>query len=161
MKIGELGHLVGTDPATIRFYERQRLLPAPARSANGYRTYTPAHLERLVFVRHCRALDMPLADIRHLIQSMNMPGRDCADINRLVDKHLQQLRARIKSMHALEEQLAMLRAQCPTTGTIRDCGILTELSAAAQGAACACHHPASTRVDDAASGNLQKTLSRL
>ncbi len=159
MRIGEMGHITGTDAATIRYYERKGLLPAPARSANGYRTYTPTHLERLVFVRHCRTLDIPLADIRKLVQSLNAPGQDCTDINQLVDKHLQRLRARIASMCALEQQLTALRAQCPASGSTRDCGILSELSAAAHGEACVCHNPPSPSVSGAVPANLQNSSS--
>ena len=60
MKISELSRATGVDVDTIRYYEKSGLLPPPARQANGYRHYGDAHLERLAFVRHCRALDMPL-----------------------------------------------------------------------------------------------------
>ncbi|RYY59833.1 MAG: MerR family transcriptional regulator, partial [Comamonadaceae bacterium] len=56
----------GVDVETIRYYEKAGLLPPPAREANGYRHYAQPHLQRLAFVRHCRALDMPLADVRSL-----------------------------------------------------------------------------------------------
>ena len=61
MQIKDLAAATGVDADTIRFYEKQGLLPAPARLGNGYRNYGAAHLERLSFIRHCRALDMPLA----------------------------------------------------------------------------------------------------
>ncbi len=64
MRIKALSEATGVEIETIRFYEKQGLLPTPAREANGYREYAPAHLERLAFVRHCRALDIPLAEIR-------------------------------------------------------------------------------------------------
>ena len=57
MLIKELAAATGVDTETIRFYEKEGLLPQPARLANGYRSYEPVHLERLSFVRHCRALD--------------------------------------------------------------------------------------------------------
>lgn len=58
MQIKELAAATGVDTETIHFYE-EGLLPQPARLANGYRSYEPVHLERLSFVRHCRALDIP------------------------------------------------------------------------------------------------------
>ena len=67
MKISELSQATGVDVDTIRYYEKSGLMPAPARETNGYRSYGPAHLERLAFVRHCRALDMPLADVQRLL----------------------------------------------------------------------------------------------
>lgn len=139
MRIGELAQATGVDIETIRYYEKAGLLPPPARTPNGYRAYRPAHLERLAFIRHCRALDVPLAEVRRLLDFVAHPKADCADINRLIDGQLGRVRARLKSMRALEKQLAALRAQCQTGHSAVECGILHELVAAAQGEACACH----------------------
>ncbi len=139
MRIGELGKAAGVYVETIRYYEKAGLLPPPARTPNGYRAYRPAHLERLAFIRHCRALDVPLAEVKRLLDFVAHPEADCADINRLIDGQLGRVRARLKSMRALEKQLAALRAQCQAGHSAADCGILHELVAAAHGEACACH----------------------
>ena len=140
MRIGELGRAAGVDSETIRYYESAGLLPPPARALNGYRAYGVEHLERLAFIRHCRALDVPLAEIRQLLDFVAHPDADCGDINRLIDDQLARVQARLKSMRALEKQLLLLKAscgRCDDEGT--DCGILKELVAAAHGEACACH----------------------
>ena len=139
MRIGELGQATGVDIETIRYYEKAGLLPPPARTPNGYRAYRPAHLERLSFIRHCRALDVPHAEIKRLLDFVAHPEADCDDINRLIDEQLMRVRARLKSMRALEKQLAALRARCKVGHIAADCGILHELVAAAHGEACACH----------------------
>lgn len=139
MKIGELGRATGVDVETIRFYERSGLLPAPARHANGYRDYGQAHLERLAFVRHCRALDMPLADIRSLLELAAGEAPPQAGIEPLLEAQLQRVRARLASLQALERQLLQLRGRCDSDHAAHPCGILQELVAAAQGEACACH----------------------
>ena len=115
------------------------MLPPPAREANGYRSYGKMHLERLAFIRHCRALDMPLADITRLLNYVDRPALDCGDINVLVDNQLVRVRARLTSMRALEKQLAALRKQCTEHHATDECGILHELVSAAHGEACACH----------------------
>lgn len=139
MRIGELGQATGVDIETIRYYERAGLLPLPARQANGYRTYRPAHLERLAFIRHCRALDMPLADVRRLLNFLDRPQDDCGGVNRLIDEQLTRVRARLKSMRALERQLEQLRGCCDVEHATTECGILHELVTAAHGEGCACH----------------------
>jgi Cd(II)/Pb(II)-responsive transcriptional regulator len=139
MRIGELGQATGVDIETIRYYEKTGLLPQPTRKPNGYRAYGPVHLERLAFIRHCRALDMPLAEIKRLLDFVAHPEADCGDINRLIDEQLKRVRARLKSMRALEKQLATLRARCEAGHVAAECGILQELVAAAHGEACACH----------------------
>ena len=71
MQIKELAGATGVDVETIRFYEKEGLMPEPARLANGYRSYEPKHLERLSFIRHCRALDMALPDVRRLLDAVD------------------------------------------------------------------------------------------
>lgn len=142
MQIRDLARATGVEVETIRYYEKQGLLAAPPRRDNGYRDYGPEHLERLAFLRHCRALDMPLADIARLLDFAQTPHAHCGDVNQLVDAQLARVRARLDSMRALEKQLLQLRRQCTDTSAGGGCGILAELVAAAHGEACACHPPA-------------------
>jgi Cd(II)/Pb(II)-responsive transcriptional regulator len=139
MRIGELGQAAGVDVETVRFYEKSGLLPAPARSENGYRAYGPPHLERLAFIRHCRALDIPLNEVKRLLEFVAQPNADCGDIDRLIDRQLTKVKARLKSLKALERQLTSLKGRCGDSHTAGECGILQELVAAAHGEACACH----------------------
>jgi Cd(II)/Pb(II)-responsive transcriptional regulator len=145
MRIGELAQATGVDIEAIRYYEKQKLLSLPARAANGYRSYGSSHLERLAFIRHCRALDMPLAAVKRLLDFVAHPEADCRDVDQLIDEQLTRVRARLKSMRALERQLAALRDQCAAGHTAAECGILHELVAAAHGEACACHGPSSKK----------------
>ena len=142
LRIGELARATGVEVETIRYYEKAGLLPPPARQSNGYRAYGAAHLERLAFIRHCRALDMPLADVRQLLAALDAPGPECGDVNALIDQHLARVRARLASLRALEKQLRSLRSSCSGAPGEQGCGILHELVAAAHGEACACHRPA-------------------
>lgn len=149
MRIGELSQTTGVDIETIRYYERIGLLPAPARSENGYRHYSDLALERLAFIRHCRVLDMPLAEIQRLLDFKDEPLGDCGDIDHLIDSQLDRVRARLQSMRTLEQQLAVLRSRCGARQHAQgECGILHELVAAAHGEACACH--SDTQMDEPA-----------
>ncbi len=147
MRIGELSAATGVDSETIRYYEREGLLTAPARQSNGYRAYGSRHLEQLAFVRHCRALEIPLMDIRRLLAFAGQPTAECGDIDRLIDEQLLKVQARLKSMRALERQLAELRKRCNAHHAVGECGILHELVAAAHGEACACHGDALSVAD--------------
>lgn len=133
MRIGELAQQTGVEVDTIRYYEKSGLLPSPPRLGNGYRTYDARHIERLAFIRHCRALDMSLLDVKRLLDFVAHPEADCGDINRLIDGQLERVRARLHSMQALEQQLAALRALCDERVTARECGILHELVVASHG----------------------------
>lgn len=139
MKISDLSRATGVDVETIRYYEKAGLLPPPARQPNGYRHYGDRQLERLAFVRHCRALDMPLADVRSLLDVVDGRPDSGGTADLLIAGQLKRVRARLKSLRALERQLAQLRQRCDADHAHHACGILHELVAAAHGEACACH----------------------
>ncbi len=132
MRIGELSKTSGVDTATIRYYEKAGLLPGPARQPNGYRNYGTEHVERLAFIRQCRALEMPLASVHRLLGFQYGAPTDCNDINKLVDEHLSLIRRKMENMHALEMQLMALRTRCSEGMQTPECGILYELVAASR-----------------------------
>jgi DNA-binding transcriptional MerR regulator len=139
MRIGELARRAGVDVQTVRYYEREGLVEAPSRTASGYRAYGEQHLHRLNFVRHCRSLDMPLVDVKRLLELSTDRSVSCDTVDDLVQAHLDRVRAKRTALEALEGQLVSLRAQCESGHRVADCGILEELIHAAQGEACACH----------------------
>jgi Cd(II)/Pb(II)-responsive transcriptional regulator len=145
MRISELGRATGVDAETVRYYEKAGLMPRPGREANGYRAYGREHLERLAFIRHCRALDMSLGDIKRLLDFAADPGADCSDVDRVIDTQIERVRARLTSLAALERQLTALRHRCGARQSAATCGILNELVAAAHGEACVCHGPSTAR----------------
>ena len=124
MKIGELAKLTDCAVETIRYYERENLLPEPARSDGNYRVYTQAHAERLTFIRNCRTLDMTLEEIRSLLGLRDSPQDQCENVNALIDEHIHHVKARIDGLLALQEQLLDLRQRC---GGGPECGILQRL----------------------------------
>lgn len=126
MKIGELAKLTDAQVETIRYYEREGLLPAPARSDGNYRLYTQAHVERLTFIRNCRSLDMTLEEIRSLLHLRDSPQDQCVSVNALIDEHIQHVNDRIASLQALQTQLLDLRQRC-SDGAPDHCGILDRL----------------------------------
>jgi Cd(II)/Pb(II)-responsive transcriptional regulator len=128
MKIGELAVESSTPIETIRYYEREGLLPAPARTSGNFRVYEAVHLDRLQFIRHCRGLDLSLDEVRVLLRFRDAPGEDCGDVNTLLDEHIGHVSRRIKELRTLEKQLKDLRQQCPAAQTADRCGILAGLS---------------------------------
>ena len=131
MRIGDLAEATGTPVETIRFYEREGLLPPPQRADNNYRLYLPLHTERLAFIRQCRNLDMALDEVRALLALRDAPAPDCGEVNALLDAHIGHVAQRIRELRSLEKNLKALRARCTLPHALADCGILQELDQAA------------------------------
>jgi Cd(II)/Pb(II)-responsive transcriptional regulator len=132
LRIGALAERAQCQAETIRYYEREGLLPLPARSQGNYRLYGSAHIQRLSFIRHCRSLDMTLDEIRTLLDFCDAPGRDCAQVSSLLDEHIHHVADRIAELKRLEHQLKDLRSQCASPGQAERCGILKEMSRVAK-----------------------------
>ncbi|MBX3145728.1 MAG: Cd(II)/Pb(II)-responsive transcriptional regulator [Gemmatimonadales bacterium] len=134
LQIGDLARRTGCQVETIRYYERQGLLPKPARSRGNYRVYGPDHLEQLAFIRHCRSLGMTLEEIATLLRYRSTPVGDCQRINSLVDAHIAEIETKIAQLTELRGQLVALREQCSgPTGGGQICGIMRGLTS------CQCH----------------------
>ena len=130
MRIGELAQASGTPIETIRFYEREGLLPAAPRTEGNYRIYTPEHAERLGFIRQCRNLDMTLDEVRMLLKFKDDPMADCGEVNSLLDAHIGHVAERIRELRGLEKELRSLRAACSSPHAAADCGILNGIDQA-------------------------------
>jgi Cd(II)/Pb(II)-responsive transcriptional regulator len=128
MKIGDLAKQAGCPVVTIRYYEQARLLLPPERSASNYRQYSVTHLERLLFIRRCRTLDMTHEEIRTLLRFRDSPDEDCDAVNVLLDDHIARVRQQIADLEKLRRHLTTLRRQCRSHQAVRECGILKGLA---------------------------------
>lgn len=128
MTIGKLSKQSGCPIDTIRFYEREGLLPSPDRSDGNYRLFSTAHFRRLRFILRCRSLDMSLGDIASLLRFQETSAQDCGAINTLLDEHIRHIEERMLALKELDKQLKSLRRQCRNSSSKADCGILRELS---------------------------------
>ena len=128
MKIGEVADQAGIPAETVRYYEKIGLLPQPERQANGYRRYRQAHLDRLLFIRRCRNLDMAQEEIRELVTLADQPDADCSQVDALLARHLGHVRERLAELQQLEKTLAQLQKACSEGSTVAECGILGGLS---------------------------------
>ena len=128
IRIGELAKQTQCSVEAIRYYEREGLLPPPGRSDGNYRIYGKSHIERLMFIRHCRALDMALDEVRELLRFRDNPAESCGRVNALLDEHIQAVTQRLDELARLKEHLVALRQSCEHAAAAEACGILRALS---------------------------------
>ena len=129
MKIGELAQVAQCTVETVRYYEKAGLLPETARTAGNFRVYGPDHVERLRFIRNCRALDMSHEEIHSLLELADDPAAGCGGVNAVFDQHIAHVDERIRELTHLKQQLAALRERCASEQPVDACGILIGLAA--------------------------------
>jgi DNA-binding transcriptional MerR regulator len=129
--IGQLAKATDTKTVTIRYYEKEGLLPSSTRSVSGYRLYGPVERDRLQFIRRARALGFSLDEVRELLGLADRQQSPCDAVDSLIAEHLRQVRLGLADLQALEGELQRLLACCHG-GTISECRIIEALASSAK-----------------------------
>jgi MerR family transcriptional regulator, mercuric resistance operon regulatory protein len=125
--IGAAARRAGVNIETIRYYEREGVVPKPARAANGRRIYGDAEIDRLAFVRRGRELGFTLGEIRALARLAAGPSIACDEVLAMTRAHLVEVRLKMRDLARLETVLARLAGQC-ARGRPRACPVIDALA---------------------------------
>lgn len=134
LTIGIFARAVGVRPDTIRYYERNGLLPRPARSSAGYRLFAESDLERVRFIRKAQQLGFTLAEIGLLLTLQASDTARAAGVLEITEKKIADCTSRAIALNRIKDALERLAAECPVDAPASDCPILAHL-ASASGAA--------------------------
>ena len=127
MNIGRLAELAQVNIDTIRYYERQKLLPPAARTASGYRQYTKSDLERLQFILRSKELGFTLAEIGELLSLTKDRASDMRGVKRKAEQRLEQVEQKIAELRRVKRGLRKLIDACPGHGELKSCPIVAAL----------------------------------
>lgn len=122
--IGRLAKHAGVNIDTVRYYERNGLLPPPLRRASGYREYTTADVDRLLFIRRAKELGFTLAEIGELLSLTAAHDNDMRGVKRKAEERLQQVEFKIKELQRVRRGLKALIGACPGHGELAACPIM-------------------------------------
>ena len=125
MTIGELARKAGVSVQTIRYYEREGLLPNAHRwPDSGYRDFDDDALRHLQFIRSAKELGFTLREIRELLELRILPGESCEEVRAMLGRKLTDVDRRIKEMRRLRRILTKLERACRQRGTAANCPAL-------------------------------------
>ena len=114
MRIGELAAATGTTTKALRFYEQAGLLPPAARTAAGYRDYTPASIARLGFIRRGQRAGLTLAQIRDILQIRDSGQAPCGHVAQVLGSRLAELDRQVADLLELRATVARLHEDATT-----------------------------------------------
>lgn len=126
MTRGQLARQTGCHAETIRYYEKIGLLPAPPRSAAGYRRYDETHEQRLSFVMRGRELGFAIEDIKGLLSLVDRHAVSCAEVERRAQAHLRAVREKIADLRRMEHVLNQTVRSC-SGKDVPDCPLIDTL----------------------------------
>lgn len=128
LKIGELAARCGVTPDTIRYYEREKLLPRPQRTAARYRVYGASDEERVRFIRQAQSIGLSLDNIRELVRERELhTPAECRHVAELLRERITVLDDKIRALRSFRRRLAESLARCETAST-STCPVILDLS---------------------------------
>ncbi|MCL6506536.1 MAG: MerR family DNA-binding protein [Bryobacteraceae bacterium] len=127
IRIGELAELSQVNLQTIRYYEREGLLPQPPRLPSGYRVFSPDAVRRVRFIKRAQELGFSLKEIRELLSIRVDPRSDCSGVRKLAKAKLADIDQKIQTLQAMKKVLTRLVTACPGRGPSTECPILESL----------------------------------
>lgn len=114
MLAGDVARLLGIGVQTLHYYEREGLIPSPARSDSGYRLYTPRLVDRLRFIRKAQALGLPLEEVRDILRLTEEGTSPCGRVQAALTEKLREVNERLRELESFRDELAALLAQAPS-----------------------------------------------
>lgn len=130
-RIGEVASAAGVSVDTMRFYERERLLPAAVRSTGGARRYCVDIVGRVKFIKQAQSVGLTLKDIRVLVDVRQRPTKaGCQKTRTVLADRIQDLQRRMQELREFQIILSGHLQACDETlagEDSRDCPALSAL----------------------------------
>jgi MerR family mercuric resistance operon transcriptional regulator len=127
MTVGELARQAGVNVQTIRFYEREGLLPRPPRTAGGYRAFPAESVARVRFIKRAQELGFTLNDARELLELREHRETACPDVRKRAESKLADVADKIRRLRAIRRELARLAKACAGGHRSHSCALLEAL----------------------------------
>ena len=127
LTIGQLAQRAGVGIETVRFYEREGLIPEPPRRPSGYRDFPVETVTRILFIRRAKDLGFSLKEISELLELRVRPRRNCAVVKRNADAKITDIDTKITALRRMRRALTHLTKACEERRPTNECPILTSL----------------------------------
>ncbi len=127
LTIGQLARLGGVNRETIRYYEREGLLPEPPRTAAGYRIFPREAARRLRFIKRAQELGFSLREVHELLLLRMKPGTKRAEIRARAETKIADIDQKMRDLERIKQTLRKLTGRCERCGPLAKCPILASL----------------------------------
>jgi DNA-binding transcriptional MerR regulator len=112
MKIGQVADLAEVSIDTVRFYERRGVLPVPERTPSGYRSYTPATVERIRLARRLQRLGLTLDEVIDALHATDRGDTTCTSERWRLEAVLDRIDTKIAELQATRRHVQDVMTAC-------------------------------------------------
>lgn len=127
LRTSELARAGGVNLQTLRYYEREGLLPRPPRSASGYRAFPKEAVELIRFIKRAQALGFTLREIKELIELRDHPETACPEVRQQAEAKIAEITQKIRLLQGMKRELTRLSQACAGEARDHACPILVRL----------------------------------
>jgi len=128
MRTGEVAKQAGVNVETLRFYEREGILPEPPRRVSGYREYPDETVDLIRFIKRSQELGFSLREVKEMLSLRRVPRRASKKASRLVERKIAEIDLKIRDLTAMRQALDELQCACQQSGASASCPIIETLS---------------------------------
>ncbi len=133
MTVGKLAKAAGVNIETVRFYERQQLMPKPERTAGGHRLFDDSDVARLRFIHRAKDVGFTLKEIHDLLFLRDSEIATCEDVCEMAERKIEEIQRKIAMLTEMRDHLAALTNLCPGgERSIECCNIIKGLEGQAK-----------------------------
>jgi len=127
LKIGQLAQRAAVNLQTIRYYEREGLLPEPPRLSSGYRLYSDSMVRRVRFIKRAQEIGFSLAEIRELLSLRANGPRERNEVRAIAQAKIADIEDKMRTLKAMKTVLNRLTERCSACGPASECPILESI----------------------------------
>lgn len=127
LTIGQVAKHAGVTVETLRFYEKQGLIPSPIRNASGYRVYEAAMVKRVRFIQRAKDLGFTLKEIGELLNLRQTRETSCLQVRQVAQTKVTEIDQKLQELQRMRRALTLLATRCEVEGTLGECPILDVL----------------------------------
>ena len=127
LTIGQVAKRAGVNVETVRYYERQGLIPEPPRRASGYRQYNLDFVKRIQFIKRAQSLGFSLKEIVELLELRIEPNTACDEVRLHAEQKITNIEQKIETLQRMKQVLDELVIACNQREPTGECPILATL----------------------------------
>jgi MerR family mercuric resistance operon transcriptional regulator len=124
MTTGKLAKKAGVNVETVRYYEREKLIPEPPRNSSGYRQYSSKDLKRLKFIKSAQKLGFSLKEISELLSLKANSKSACHEVRIMAEEKITLIEDKIKDLEQMKNILVDLTDDCIKAKDSDNCPII-------------------------------------
>ena len=104
----EMAEITGLSTATLRYYEKEKLLPQIDRNSQRYRQYTDEDIEWIKMIQCMRMANIPIQSIKQYVSLLLQGGETLEQRYIMVQEHMKDIN---NQMTHLQNALALTQSK--------------------------------------------------